>query len=59
VGIVASAISETALADATSRLLELVGEPSLQQRCRKVAEEMFSLDAGVAAYDEIYRSLQR
>ena len=59
VGVVASAISETALAEATNRLLELVGEPSLQQRCRKVAEEMFSLDAGVAAYDEIYRSLQR
>jgi hypothetical protein len=29
----------------------------LQQRCRDVAQDLFSLDVGVAAYDNIYRQL--
>ncbi len=59
VGVAATGISDAALATATHRLFQLLQEPGLQQRCRTTAEQMFSLDRGAAAYDEIYRSLQR
>jgi len=38
-------------------LIQLTKEDGIQQRCRDVATELFSLDRGVAQYDAIYRNL--
>ncbi|RME16286.1 MAG: glycosyltransferase [Bdellovibrio sp.] len=38
-------------------LLNLLKDPELPQRCRKVAEEIFSLEKGVQKYKQVYRSL--
>jgi glycosyltransferase involved in cell wall biosynthesis len=59
VGVAARGFSDASLATSVQRLLDLLGEPAVQNRCRNTAVELFSIDRGVAAYEEIYRSLQR
>ncbi|KXO06412.1 glycosyltransferase [Marinobacter excellens] len=39
------------------RLNELRKDPELAQRCRMAAEEVFSLEAGIEAYRELYRDI--
>ena len=39
------------------RLNELRKDPELAQRCRRAAEEVFSLEAGIEAYRELYRGI--
>src|SRR5690554_1355303 len=39
------------------RLTELRNDPELAQRCRRAAEEVFSLEAGTEAYRELYRDI--
>ena len=41
------------------RLLTLVADPQTRARCRRVAEEQFDLQVGIARYREIYARLLR
>lgn len=45
------------LDEALDLLIALTREPDIAQRCRKAAEQLFSLEKGVAEYDRIYRRL--
>ncbi len=43
---------------ALQELLELLAEgAALRARCRRVAEKLFSLEAGASGYEALYRSL--
>jgi glycosyltransferase involved in cell wall biosynthesis len=57
VGVALRGSSDEELRSGVERLLTLTGDPDLQQRCRRTAKELFSLDSGVAAYREIYGRL--
>jgi glycosyltransferase involved in cell wall biosynthesis len=57
VGVTMKYFSERPMEFDLARLFKLIEEPDLQQRCRDVALELFSLDVGVAAYNDIYRRL--
>ncbi len=57
VGVALRDSSEDELRNGVERLIALTGEPGLQERCRRLATERFSLDAGVAAYRKIYDRL--
>jgi glycosyltransferase involved in cell wall biosynthesis len=57
VGVAVREFSEEALSSAVDRLIGLPDDPELQQRCRATALDLYSLDRGVAAYDEIYRAM--
>jgi glycosyltransferase involved in cell wall biosynthesis len=57
VGIALDDFSEQSIGDNIRRLVDLAREPRLQERCRQVAIELFSLDRGVAAYNSIYDEL--
>jgi len=56
-GLVLRAFDETALTKAARLIVSMAFEPSLAQRCRGVAEELFSLDIGISAYQRIYSDL--
>jgi glycosyltransferase involved in cell wall biosynthesis len=43
--------------EAASRLVALLEEPGIQERCARIARQLFSLDAGVEAYMSIYDKL--
>lgn len=58
VGVVVEQLTDSELAAGVSSLLNLISDKALRLRCRKTAESWFSLSQGVAAYDEIYRSLE-
>ena len=45
------------LAKAVAELQSLIGEPDLHLRCRQVAESLFSLESGAAAYQDVHRKL--
>jgi hypothetical protein len=57
VGVAMKYFSERPMEFGLGRLFKLMEERDLQQRCRDVAQDLFSLDVGVAAYDNIYRQL--
>lgn len=57
VGVVLREFSDAAIDDAVDRLLALVSEPGIRDRCVRAAAEHFSLDAGVRAYAGIYDAL--
>lgn len=57
VGVLAETAAPDAMARAWDALLELLKDPDLRARCRQAAEEIFSLEAGTAAYAQIYREL--
>jgi glycosyltransferase involved in cell wall biosynthesis len=57
IGICLKDLTDRDLSGSADRLLSLLEEPDLQQRCRRAAEELFSLDSGVAAYAAIYDEL--
>lgn len=59
VGVALADFSEAAMRDAIARLLQLAREPGIQQRCRQVALDYFSLETGVQRYSDIYRRLLR
>lgn len=59
VGVVVSAFDDQALGQAVDELLALCADPAIATRCRRVAEQHFSLEQGVASYREIYQSLAR
>jgi glycosyltransferase involved in cell wall biosynthesis len=57
VGVAVRDFSDAHLRNALRRLVPLVRDDSVQQRCRKTALELFSLERGAADYDAIYREL--
>ena len=56
-GIAIESFDDATLEDAVGRLVALAAQPEIEARCRRAAEERFSLDSGVATYAAIYRSL--
>jgi glycosyltransferase involved in cell wall biosynthesis len=59
VGAAAAGLGGDDLLAAIRRLLLLLRESDLQQRCRQAAQEMFSLESGVELYASIYDRLER
>ena len=57
VGVVVTGGSETAMATALDELKVLRSDPDLPSRCRKAAEEVFSLEAGTEAYRKLYADI--
>jgi glycosyltransferase involved in cell wall biosynthesis len=57
VGVLAQGPDPQAMATAWSDLLALLKDPDLASRCRKAAEEVFSLEAGTASYARLYHQL--
>lgn len=57
VGVLAKGPDPQAMATAWTELLDLLEDPELAARCRKAAEEVFSLEAGTAAYARLYDQL--
>lgn len=57
VGVTLGDFSEQSLRAGARRLLDLMREPVLRERCRSTALELFSLDVGVAAYRAVYDRL--
>lgn len=56
-GVVINSFDADTLRKAMPDLVARAGEPQVAARCRRAAEEHFSLDHGVAEYDRIYRRL--
>lgn len=54
VGVLAEGPDPVAMKAAWDALQELLGDPDLAARCRKAAEEVFSLQAGTRAYAGLY-----
>ena len=50
-------VDMTGIDDGIARLRELAKDPDTRLRCRRTAEELFSLETGVNEYDRIYRRL--
>lgn len=57
VGVVLREFNEPAQADAVQRLLELVGDVHIKERCVNVASSYFSLEDGVESFNRIYQCL--
>ncbi|MCF2514327.1 glycosyltransferase [Sphingomonas sp. G124] len=57
VGVAVSDLSEPALREGIGRLVGLSREQGLQERCRQVALELFTLERGAARYAEAYQEL--
>ncbi|WP_066560199.1 glycosyltransferase [Croceicoccus bisphenolivorans] len=57
IGVLARDGSEAAMLEAWHGLQGLLTDPDLAARCRRAAEEVFSLDAGTRSYREIYRAV--
>ncbi|MBF9149653.1 glycosyltransferase [Novosphingobium jiangmenense] len=57
VGVLAAGAEPEAMAAAWSELTALLQDPGLSARCRKAAEEVFSLDSGTAAYARVYEQV--
>jgi glycosyltransferase involved in cell wall biosynthesis len=58
VGVVLQDLGANSIAASVDEALRLVEDPALPARCEATARDLFSLEHGVAAYREIYRSLQ-
>jgi hypothetical protein len=59
VGVLVDSFSESGYREASQRLHDLLGDPQLSDRCRRLAETRYSLKRGVAAYCDLYRQLVR
>jgi glycosyltransferase involved in cell wall biosynthesis len=57
VGVLVEGFRDDAYRRAAARLCTLLEDPDLAQRCRALARERFSLEAGVQAYHSLYREL--
>jgi glycosyltransferase involved in cell wall biosynthesis len=55
VGVLAQGREHEAMATAWEELKTLLDDPDLPFRCRRAAEEVFSLESGVAAYTGLYK----
>jgi glycosyltransferase involved in cell wall biosynthesis len=59
VGVALTGFTNADISQTTERLVRLCLDPATQARCRRVAEELFSRERGVAAYGRIYDELAR
>jgi len=57
VGVLASGPSAEEMEDAWDKLQDLLADPDLAARCRRAAEEVFSLEAGTKAYSSLYAEI--
>jgi glycosyltransferase involved in cell wall biosynthesis len=57
VGILVDCFSEVAYSAAVRRLKDLLEDPGLSERCRRLAETRYSVDLGVDAYHGLYTEL--
>ena len=58
-GVVVEDGGTAALARAAGDLQHLLADPETPTRCRRLASERFELEAAVAAYDRLYREIER
>lgn len=56
-GVCLQGLSDDEIEQGVRRLLELIEEQDIANRCRRAAEKHFSLEAGVAAYLKLYESV--
>ena len=56
-GVAINQFDRDTLSSALAQIIDLSQQNGIAQRCRDAAEETYSLDRGVAVYDEIYRRL--
>jgi glycosyltransferase involved in cell wall biosynthesis len=57
VGVALPGFTDEQIRSGVRRLIELTADKDVQERCRRAAVELYSLDSGVAAYEIIYRRL--
>ena len=57
IGVSLAGFDEAQLRAAVGRLGDLIADPETPERCRAAAEQLFSLDGGVAEYRRIYERL--
>ncbi len=57
VGVLARGSSTSEMDACVAELLALLQDPQLAYRCRRTAEELFSLEAGTAAYCQLYADI--
>jgi len=57
VGVMLDGFTDEARRTAAARLLALVGEPGIRERCVAAARRLFSLEDGVSRYAGLYRRL--
>jgi glycosyltransferase involved in cell wall biosynthesis len=53
-GIILRSFDDNALKETARKIVTLAFDPSISQRCRAVAEELFSLEGGVDSYRRVY-----
>ena len=56
-GIVIENFNDQDIDESLKQLCELLADGTLPERCRQVAEQVFSLDKGIAAYADLYRGI--
>jgi glycosyltransferase involved in cell wall biosynthesis len=59
VGVAVESFSQASLAGGVERLIALLKDPEVRERCRGAATRHFSLQTGVQQYAAIYRSLAK
>jgi glycosyltransferase involved in cell wall biosynthesis len=57
VGVLARGSSSAEMDACVAELLALLKDPELARRCRRTAEELFSLETGTAAYRQLYADI--
>jgi glycosyltransferase involved in cell wall biosynthesis len=57
VGVLASGSTTSEMDASVVELLALLPDPELASRCRRTAEEFFSLESGTAAYRQLYAEI--
>lgn len=57
VGVVLSSLDAKAFGVALARVRSVISDPVMRERCRRVATDVFDLDAGVERYRRLYRRL--
>jgi glycosyltransferase involved in cell wall biosynthesis len=57
VGVVVRGLSPADLEDASRELLDLLSDPAISERCRRAAEEHYSLEVGVQRQAALYDRL--
>jgi len=57
VGVLVDSADPAAMSLAWDNLMQLLDDPELPARCRRAAEEMFSLQVGIASYRRLYAEI--
>ena len=57
IGVLAHGVGAAEMDACVAELLELLKDSQLASRCRRTAEELFSLEAGTAAYRQLYADI--